>query len=300
MENHAITSQDGRKIIVRRWFASPAKATVHLMHGMAEHIDRYNAFAEFLSSQGFDVIAHNHRGHGEEQIPGHYADQQGWEKIIQDIVDVQQQAIKNRELPLILFGHSMGSFIAQGYAIRHSERIAGLILSGSNYQSPFLYHAGKLVAKIERKRLGNKGSGLLDKLSFASFNNHFKPARTEFDWLSRDQQEVDKYIADNGCGFPCSGETWHQLFDGLIEISNVTNLKRIRSDLPVYLFGGDKDPVGNMGKGLPALDHKLRQSGHNNVTLRLYKDGRHEMLNETNKQEVYQDINNWLTDTIKA
>ena len=294
MQQQAISTQDGRLINVRLWLATEPKGTVHLMHGMAEHIDRYQAFAEHLQANQYDVIAHNHRGHGEEQVIGHYADDNGWQRIIDDILLVQQQCIRNPDLPLYLFGHSMGSFIAQGYAVRHSDNLAGLILSGSNYQNPALYYAGRLVAKLERKRKGRQGSQLLDTLSFASFNSHFKPARTDFDWLSRDPEQVEKYIADPLCGFPCSGETWHQLFDGLIEISKLNNLKKIKNDLPILLFGGDKDPVGNMGKGIPNLEKKLRQSGHKSVTSHLYKDGRHEMLNEINREDVYKDVTDWL------
>jgi len=189
----------------------------------------------------------------------------------------------------------MGSFIAQGFAIRHGERLAGLILSGTNYQHPIMYHAGRMVAKIENIRIGLDTPSLtMDKLSFASFNNHFKPNRTDFDWLSRDPDQVDRYINDPLCGFPCSTETWQQLLSGLIEISQKDKLDKIPHNLPIYLFGGDKDPVGRMGKGIPALAKKLRHSGHDNVTSKLYKDGRHEMLNETCKEQVYQDISNWI------
>ena len=299
MKTLSATSSDGRNILVYQWLSNDARANIHLMHGMAEHISRYNDFADYLSQQGYNVYAHNHRGHGPNEIAGHYADDEGWNKIIKDIVDVQDQCIEHQNLPLVLFGHSMGSFIAQGYAIRHSDRLAGLILSGSNYQAPFIYHAGRIVAKIEKKRLGvDKPSNVMDTLSFSSFNNHFKPARTDFDWLSRDEEQVDQYIGDDGCGFPCSGETWTQLFNGLIEISNTNNLRKIKPKLPIYLFGGDKDPVGRMGKGLPALAKQLMKSGHDNVTVQLYKDGRHEMLNETNRAQVFSEVTSWLSQKI--
>jgi alpha-beta hydrolase superfamily lysophospholipase len=151
------------------------------------------------------------------------------------------------------------------------------------------------VAKLESWRL-NEGnpSSLMDKLSFASFNNYFKPNRTDFDWLSRDPEQVDKYIADSFCGFPCSAETWQQLLTGLIEISQKDQLSKIPNALPIYLFGGDKDPVGRMGKGIPALAQKLKQTGHDSVTHKIYKDARHEMLNETCKYDVYKDVADWI------
>lgn len=297
MNKHStiVNTSDGRNIKVMLLHSCKAKAYLHICHGMAEHMDRYKDFAEAMAKQGFNVICHNHRGHGDNEILGHYADDSGWLKTINDIKDVQDNLIKDSTLPLFLMGHSMGSFIAQGFAIRYGDRLAGLILSGTNYQHPFMYHAGRIVAKIENLRLGlGTPSKTMDTLSFASFNNHFKPSRTDFDWLSRDNQQVDKYIADPLCGFPCSAETWKQLLSGLIEISDKKNLKKIPSSLPMYLFGGDKDPVGRMGKGIPALTKCLQQTGHEQVTYKLYKDGRHEMLNETCKQEVYQDITDWL------
>jgi len=294
-----VTTQDGRNIKVSAWTSPQAKAYLHICHGMAEHIDRYKEFAHAMVAQGFNVFSHNHRGHGDNEILGHYANQAGWEKTIQDIKDVQNQLVEDRALPLFLFAHSMGSFIAQGFALRHGQDLAGLILSGTNYQNPAMFYAGRVVAKIENFRLGlSTPSQTMDKLSFASFNSHFKPNRTASDWLSRDQEQVDRYINDPLCGFACSSETWQQLLSGLIEISKRKNLKRIPSELPIYIFGGDEDPVGRMGKGIPALAKKLRQTGHDNVTTKLYKGGRHEMLNETCKEEVYTDISNWITQQI--
>lgn len=290
-----VTAKDGRLIEAHYWTAENPKAYVHLCHGMAEHINRYEEFAQFLYQQGYTVICHNHRGHGNGETLGHYADDNGWQKTIQDIVDVQEHVIEDKELPLFLFAHSMGSFIAQGYAIRHGKRLAGLILSGTNYQQPFMYHAGRIVAKIEKMRLKEASPSLvMDALSFASFNNHFKPNRTDFDWLSRDAEQVDKYINDPLCGFPCTAETWRQLLTGLIEISKKSQLEKIPHSLPMYLFGGEKDPVGRMGKGIPALEQKLRQTGHDNVTHKLYKEARHEMLNEICKKDVYQDVADWI------
>jgi alpha-beta hydrolase superfamily lysophospholipase len=295
-----VTAKDGRKIKVSTWQRPKAKAYLHICHGMSEHIDRYTEFAEVMADQGFNVFFHNHRGHGENEMLGHFADQEGWLKTIQDIKDVQDSLTENNQLPLFLFAHSMGSFIAQGFALRYGDRLAGLILSGTNYQPPFMYHVGRIIAKIERNRLGlSSPSHIMDKLSFSSFNNHFKPNRTEFDWLTRNQEQVDHYINDPLCGFPCSGETWQQLLTGLIEISDSKNLSQIPKQLPIYIFGGDQDPVGRMGKGIPALAEKLRRSGHDNVTTKLYKEGRHEMLNEICKTAVYADISDWIQRHLK-
>jgi alpha-beta hydrolase superfamily lysophospholipase len=290
-----VATKDGRNIKVSSWTPPQAIAYLHICHGMAEHIDRYQEFAEAMVEQGISIIYHNHRGHGDNEKLGHYADKDGWSKTINDIKEVQDFIIKDSKLPLYLFAHSMGSFIAQGFAMRHGDKLAGLILSGTNYQNPLIYHAGRFVAKVENFRLGlGVPSQTMDKLSFASFNNHFKPTRTDFDWLSRDPEQVDRYIADPLCGFACSSETWQQLLSGLIEISKSENLSKIPKHLPIYILGGDQDPVGRMGKGIPALAKKLRLTGHDKVTTKLYKDGRHEMLNETCKTQVYSDISDWI------
>lgn len=296
-----VHTENDREINVAYWPSSQPKAYLHICHGMAEHINRYSNFAEEMAKQGFHVIGHNHRGHGEDEKLGHFADQDGWKNTIEDIREVQNSVIQDKNLPLFLFGHSMGSFIAQGFAIKYSDRLSGIILSGTNYQNPIMYYLGRIIAKIESHRLGmGVPSNIMDKLSFASFNGHFKPTRTQFDWLSRDQDQVDLYIKDPLCGFPCSGETWYQLLSGLIEIGDKKNLLQIRHTLPIYLFGGNCDPVGRMGKGIPALSKKLTQTGHNKITAKLYKNGRHEMLNETCKKAVYQDITDWLKKTLKS
>lgn len=299
------TTEDGRCIEIYHWLTETHSATapsnrsfkgyLHLCHGMAEHIERYHDFAIAMAAEGFYVFGHNHRGHGKNETLGHYADDNGWLKTIHDIKAVQDAVVTEKSLPVFMFAHSMGSFIAQGFAMRYGKHLSGLILSGSNYQQPFLYYAGRLVAKFENFRLGmGKPSQVMDTLSFASFNSHFKPNRTKFDWLSRDPAQVDQYIKDPLCGFQCSAETWRQLLGGLIEISKPINLNKIPTALPMFLLGGERDPVGRMGKGIPALAKKLKQSNHPHLVVKLYKDARHEMLNETCKLDVYQDVSTWI------
>lgn len=292
-ETVSIKTTDNLSFEAHIWRHSDPRATIHIVHGMAEHCLRYAPLAEFLHHQGYQVVTHNHRGHGERTPQGHYADSDGWELVIADMAQVQKQLTGTE--PVILFGHSMGSFIAQGFAIRHGQQLSGLILSGSNYQNPAIYHAGQTVAKaLKIFQGGRTQSNVMDKVSFASFNNQFKPARTDFDWLSRDNNQVDKYINDDACGHTCSLQLWIDLFDGLIEISNKKNLAKIPADLPIYLFAGDQDPVGQKGKGVKALEKVLTQTGHKTVSCKLYADGRHEMLNEINAESVFQDILNWI------
>ena len=215
-----ITTKDDHQIQVYIWPNDQAKAWVHINHGMAEHAKRYQQFAEQLILAGYAVVAHNHRGHGDSETTqlGSYGIESGWEKVLADI-EVVRDKICTDNIPYYLFGHSMGSFIAQSYLINATRKIDGLVLSGSNLQPVLLSKAGKFVAKIERKRLGqSQSSRLLQFLSFGTFNQAFKPNRTEYDWLSRDNQQVDQYISDPLCGFSCSTGLWHDFLSALAEL----------------------------------------------------------------------------------
>ncbi|MGR6874647.1 alpha/beta hydrolase [Pseudomonas sp. HK3] len=295
MDTRFITAEDGHKIECLIWSNPTAKAWVHILHGMSEHVSRYNEFALRLVEAGFSVIAHNHRGHGSSPSTtlGLYAEQDGWQKLLKDIDTVRASVPQDQ--PYFMFAHSMGTFIAQAYLATQPKPINGLILSGSNIQPSALLKAGRVVAKIEQLRKGPmKTSSLLQFLSFGSFNNAFKPNRTDFDWLSRDNAHVDQYIADHLCGFDCSIQLWLDMFAGLIDLYGNKTYSKIQKDLPILLFGGDKDPVGEMGKGVPKLAKAYEQSGQSNVTFKLYENGRHEMLNEINREDVYQDVINWI------
>jgi alpha-beta hydrolase superfamily lysophospholipase len=291
-----IKAPDGHKIQTYIWSVEGSKAWVHINHGMAEHAARYQRLAQALNKEGYSVVAHNHRGHGTSSttVLGHYADQQGWQKLLNDI-DTVRDATCDAASPYYLLGHSMGSFIVQSYMVNTKRNVDALILSGSNYQAAGLAKAGLAVAKFERWRLAaNKPSKVLQFVSFGSFNQAFKPTRTDFDWLSKDDTEVDKYIADPLCGFDCTTQLWIDMLSGLIELFTPASFNQIQKNLPIYIFGGEKDPVGEAGKGLPKLLAAYKKSGQNNVSMKLYESGRHEMLNENNKEEVIEDTVNWI------
>jgi alpha-beta hydrolase superfamily lysophospholipase len=292
MQKIELHTHDNSTVVARFWPAQKARATVQILHGMAEHCERYADFAQFLNTQGFNVLAHNHRGHGERTPLGHYADDAGWEKVLADVVTVQAYAPKN--LPILVLGHSMGSFIARAHAAS-APKIAALILLGSNQQHPALFYAGRTVARVLSKIQGKRHpSGVMDKLSFGAFNGHFKPNITSFDWLSADLDKVQSYIDDPLCGQLSTLGFWTEFMGGLIQVMQPRSLAAIPSRLPILLLGGDKDPVGRMGKGLPALQSALTKTNHSRVTLKLYPEGRHEMLNEVNADEVWQDIVTWI------
>lgn len=296
-----LEAEDNHAIFIRHWAPSPkakVKGVIHISHGMAEHSGRYTLTAKAFCQKGFHVYAHDHRGHGLSvgKLLGHYADADGWDKVVNDFHLVQQKiAVNHSELPKFVLGHSMGSFIAMAYIRKPATHLSGIIVSGSNFDHPARYLALKPVIQAEKLRLGPTGiSPIIEYLTFGSFNKPFNPPRTKFDWLSKDTAEVDKYIADPLSGFFCTNKLWEDLVEGLISISTKASFDAIEHKLPVYFFAGNSDPVGQYGKGVGMLAQKFIASAHHDVSLRLYPGGRHEMLNESNASEVINDILAWL------
>jgi alpha-beta hydrolase superfamily lysophospholipase len=305
----AYTADDGHPLFVHRWAPEagvPVRGVMHVTHGMAEHSARYARLGEALASRGWVVTAHDQRGHGRSVGPGEelgqFAKTGGWERVVRDVTGLLQWARSEHPgLPLVAFGHSMGSFVTQSALFTRPELADAAVLSGSNGAPGLLAQAGRVVARVERARLGERGrSALLTELSFGAYNKPYQPARTKFDWLSRDAAEVDKYVADPACGFMVTTSMWVDLLDALPTLSKAENLARLPKDLPLYLFSGDKDPVGELGAGVKRLGEAYRQAGLKDVTVRLYPDGRHEMLNELNRQQVMDDLASWLDGHVKV
>jgi len=275
---------------------SAARGVIQIFHGLGEHHQRYERFAQLATARGLAVVAHDHRGHGEQaELPGHFSDSNGWQLLIDDAVRVNDTIREQyANVPTILLGHSMGSYVAQYYAMHHGDRLDALVLSASTWPQKSKLFPGRIIARIEAWRIGVQGkSELLHKLGFGAFNKPFEPARTELDWLSRDEAEVDAYIKDPLCGGPYSCGLWLDLMGGLGAIASDKALQRIRSDLPILLTGGSDDPVGGE-RGLTALAMHYAQTGHSRMTLKLYSEGRHEMLNEINRDEFSADVLNWV------
>ena len=277
------------------------KAVLHISHGMAEYGLRYHSFARELNKAGFIVYAHDHTGHGEriemdlKKQPGHFADQYGWSMAVHDLaLTVSNIKQSHPELPLFLLGHSMGSYLLQNYLINSNPDITGAILSGSNYVARPLLFVARIITQLEIIRQGGKGnSSLINQLTFAGYNKQFKPNRTEFDWLSRDPESVDAYINDPLCGFTCTNQLWADLFSGLKTICSISSLKKINPEIPILVLGGDKDPVSAPNR-LQKLASALQTAGVNDVSLQLYPGGRHEMFNETNREQVIRQLIEWL------
>jgi alpha-beta hydrolase superfamily lysophospholipase len=303
-----LARDDGTSIALYQWPepSGPIRAAVQIAHGLAEHAGRYDRFAQALTRAGYAVYASDHRGHGQTATRpseyGHFGDRDGFAKVVADLYAVNRSIAS--ELPgvgRILFGHSFGSFAAQAYLYTHGDTLAAAVLSGTNSGVAKLLKVGIGVAYIERFRLGPKNrSALLQKLSFGNYNRAFEPTRTEFDWLSRDAAEVDKYVNDPLCGFDVTTQAWVDLMGGLIEIEQPKNQARVPKSLPVYLFAGSDDPVGQASKGPRILAKAYERQGLERVTLELYSGARHEMLNEINRDEVVADVIAWLDKQLAA
>lgn len=276
--------------------AAEPQAVVVIAHGMAEHAARYARFAAALNAAGFAAYGFDHRGHGQTGKQagtlGHMGDQDSWNRAVGDLAAVCRfVAQRHPGKPLLLFAHSMGSFMAQQFLYEHGAMLAGAVLCGSTGKPPPIAAIGRLVTRLERLRLGRRGiSNLVQSLSFDAFNKRFRPQRTDFDWLSRDAAEVDKYIADPLCGFPISVQSWIDLLDGLQAIARPDNQARIPKALPVFVIAGRHDPVSGGGAGLKQLLAAYATAGLSRVESRFYDEARHELLNEINRDEVTADV----------
>ena len=303
-----LPTDDGHSIPVFQWPCAEAKAVVHISHGLSEHAQRYHHLALQLNDAGFEVFAHNHRGHGPSASqPAFFAHKRGWEKVVEDL-DLVVQSIDEQSpgKPLFLLGHSMGSYILQSYLMRYTpESLAGSVLSGSNFAPQPLLTLARLIARTERYRLGQNGqSPIIHQLVFGQYNKAFKPNRTEFDWLSRDPAAVDAYVDDPLCGQRPGNHLWHDLFGGLQSISSARALQQISPEHPILVMGGTHDPVSAPAvppakNGQHKLSQALQKAGIKDVTLTLYPEGRHEMFNEINREQVISDLIEWLESKIQ-
>ena len=298
-----LKTADGHAIRLRIWQPNePATQAIQILHGLGEHSARYARFAAAANARGCVVYCHDHRGHGEhaEQL-GHFGSKDGWSRILADVDAVHQEIrTQHPDLPICLLGHSMGSYIAQSYLIKHTANIASLLLSGSTWPPRAKLLLGAAVARIEAWRLGtHRSSALLDRLGVGDFNKAFQPARTASDWLSRDEAEVDLYIADPFCGGTHSTAFWLDLTTGLLGIASDKALQRIAGDLPILITGGEDDPVGG-DEGMGRLAMHYAQTGHNRLKVKIYPQGRHEMLNDIVRDEVTQDWLDWILATSRS
>ncbi|MEG1761871.1 MAG: alpha/beta fold hydrolase [Hydrogenoanaerobacterium sp.] len=301
IEDISYLSSNGTDMISAKLFVptqTDILGVLQICHGMCEYIDRYRAFAQYLCGKGFVVCGNDHIGHKgsvkSEADLGFFGEKDGHLFLVNDVRTLTHMVKEQYPgIPYFLMGHSMGSFVARCCAARFGEEYDGLILSGTGGKNP-LAAAGKRLADVFCKTQGARGrSRVLDKLIFGKYNERFEH-RTEKDWLTRDKAVVDLYVADSGCAFSFTNAALRDL----LELNIMSNAPEWADALPkklsVYLFSGSEDPVGDYGKGVRQVYDSIKKAGLFDVTLKLYKGGRHEMLNEINRSEVYSDVYEWL------
>jgi alpha-beta hydrolase superfamily lysophospholipase len=274
-------SADGTKITAYKWDPEdPPRAVIQITHGMGEHARRYDHVAEALNDAGFVVYAQDHRGHGASGDPDAYGNlgPDGWRALVDDIGLLTAHIREDQPaLPLILVGHSMGSFAVQQYLLDHSADADAVVLTGT--------------AAID---LLEPALDLDQPLDLAMFNAAFQPSRTDYDWLSRDEAIVDAYIADPACGFGIDTDSAKGMFAGARRLADPAQLAAMRPSLPVYIAAGEADPVNGGLTLLTPLTDRYDAAGLTDVTVRTYPDARHEILNETNRDEVIAELNRWI------
>ena len=277
---------------------------LQIVHGMAEYIDRYDNFAKYMTEHGFNVIGHDHLGHGhsvsDERDYGFFAEENGDKIIIEDMHSVTQYAREKwEELPNFILGHSMGSFCLRQYLTKYSNDVFGAIIMGTGWIPSTAALLGKTIATNTCKSKGSHTvNPLLIKLTLEPYNKPFAPARTNCDWLSRDEKQVDLYVNDKLCGFDFTAGAYKDFFTVLEKIAKNRQLIGMRKSLPILITSGSVDPVGGK-KACEKLNAQYKRCGIDDVTLKLWENDRHEILNELDKSDVYRYIYNWLKSKIQ-
>lgn len=301
MEIQQLTCTDGKQLNYRIWLPenNNVHSIVHILHGMAEHGARYDRFAMYLNTLGIGVYAQDHRGHGltaSDDDLGWFAEKQGWKRVLEDSHELDMHILgMHPGKDLFIFGHSMGSFMARALVAMYPELYTGAIICGTGASQGLVGTVGKLLARARSiAHHGKRPDQLLDKLSFGAFGKAFQPQKTAFDWLSRDEEEVRAYLEDPFCGFVCTSRFFVDLLTG-IELANDPGLAdKIPKDFPLYIISGANDPVGNFGKGVRQVHEMYRRAGITDLSLDIVKGARHELLNETNREDIHRMLGTWL------
>lgn len=298
VESNWLTMSDGVSVFLKSWLPNePIKAVVQLCHGMTEHIERYHDFATYLAEHGYLVIGHDHRGHGQtgkEQL-GFISEKDGGDKLVEDAITITEYIQAHYpNLPVYLIGHSMGSFVVRNYLTKRSELVAGAILIGTGWKPNFLLFSGLNIARFIILISGKKKTGsLLNKLSFFGYNKRTEK-ETDFDWLSKDRENVENYLHDPYCGYTPSNQFFVDLFQLMKSSQNKEKAKHIPTSFPLLLLAGNEDPVGDYGKGVQQAAKFYQSIGLTKVKTKLYSPLRHEILHDCERESVYNEIIHWL------
>jgi alpha-beta hydrolase superfamily lysophospholipase len=285
---------------------SAPRAVVQVNHGLAEHAARYERFADFLAGRGIHTYAHDHRGHGfttaPDAPPGRIGTPSGGDKVLADVAAIHELIRREHPgLPVIVFGHSMGGLIALNYLLRYPQGIHAAAIWNANLSAGLAGRAAQAILAWEKFRLGSDvPSRLLPRLTFQAWGGQVPGHTTPFDWLSRDPEEVKKYIDDPLSGWDASISLWRDVFSFVFSGADDRNFSGLRRDLPINLVGGERDPATDGGKAVSHLADRLRRMGFSNLNSTVYADTRHESLNELNRDVIMADFTQWLDGTLRS
>ncbi len=284
-----------------RWIPEgEARAVLQIVHGMTEHVERYREFAMYLANQGILVVGHDHLGHGDSvkspEDYGFFAEKDGNNILIADMRKVYRITKKRQgDVPYVFLGHSMGSFLTRQYLCMYGGELDGAVICGTGCPPAAVARLGMAICRAEAKRHGWRyRSPLLKNMSLGSYNKKFAPNRTSVDWLTRDEGVADSFVEDAKSGFDFTLNGYYNLFLSLTRVVRKDSLQRMPKELPVLFISGEEDPVGDFGKGVRKAVRLFRKNGMKDVECRLYPEDRHEILNEPDKQQVYEDVLDWM------
>lgn len=295
-------SRDGRtQIHGMEWLPEgEIKGVLQICHGMVEYIERYDEFAEYMASYGYYVVGHDHLGHGKsivsEEDYGYFPESGGNGFVIGDIQKLREMTMeKYPDVPYYMLGHSMGSFLLRQYLTMYGAGLAGAVIMGTGYQPQPVLLGGQLMCRLIAAFKGWRfRSTFVNNMAFGSYNKRFEPSETKKDWITSDEEHQRRYVADPLCSFVFTVGAYYQMFEGMKTLNRRESMERIPKDLPVFFVAGADDPVGNFGKNVRKIYEKYRAAGIKKVDIKLYPGDRHEILNETDRAEVYKDILVWL------
>lgn len=295
-------SRDGKtQIHAIEWIPEgEIKGVLQICHGMVEYINRYDEFAEFMAGHDYYVTGHDHLGHGKsiqtEEDLGYFNETRGNQYVIGDIHKLRELTMKKHPgVPYYMLGHSMGSFLLREYLTMYGTGLAGAIIMGTGYQGALVLNAGQLICRVLAAFKGWKyRSKFVDNLSFGSYNKKFEPAETTKDWITSDKERKKKYVEDPLCSYMFTLGAYYQMFEGMKVLTRKDSIARIPKELPILFVSGEDDPVGAFGKGVIKVYEKYKSAGIHNLSIHLYKGDRHEILNEVNRRDVYEDLRRWI------
>ncbi len=279
------------------------EAVIQFVHGMAEHIERYEPYFEYLTKEGYAVYGDNHIGHKDSVISdddlGYFAPEDGWKCFVKDEHRMTQIIKKDYpNLKIFIYGHSMGSFITRAYISRYADEVEGAVISGSAGKNPAL-KAGKKFTTLVKKIKGERHkSPLITAMMFGSYNKKYKNVKCAYDWLTRDESVIKLYEADKYCGFMFTTSGYLDLMNLLEYVTDNSWYEKVPKHFPMLFIAGEMDPVGNWGEGYVEINERFGSLGMSDLTVKLYNDMRHEIHNEIGKEKVWRDVNTWIKDRL--